>query len=168
MENNDITGNVEKSICELRDKGTLQKFTADCDEDTLKIICNCCTNCEGPDDLMPLPSDTSPGSSENKLRESGISTVLSVVSGQQIHDIGSPRQKALQWIIEDDNLQLDQFNKHLTQRYVMALMYFELSGEMWNTKGWLSPDTNECSFFGITCNRQMEIVVIKLGKLIFL
>lgn len=67
-------------------------------------------------------------------------------------------EKAVDWIIHDDPLQLNltesQYNYfRLRQRYALAALWFHTSiDNAWsNTLGWLSDD-HECDWYGITCS----------------
>jgi hypothetical protein len=67
------------------------------------------------------------------------------------------REKAVDWIIHDDPLQLNiTESQHsyfrLRQRYALAALWFHTSiDNAWgNTSGWLS-DEDECNWYGITC-----------------
>jgi len=62
---------------------------------------------------------------------------------------------AIQWLLEDDPLQLDvndpDQRPQLTQRYALAALYFATGGSSW-TRGWLSEGAaSECTWWGVTC-----------------
>jgi len=84
-----------------------------------------------------------------------------------------PRILALEWILYDDERQLDVFDSNLHQRYILALLAFSLDSSAWKRCGgvdelescttslsnevktvgyapWLS-EFNECDWYGVTC-----------------
>ena len=167
LEKNDLNGNVENAICQLREKGTLEAFTTDCGKTNSKIKCDCCTNCPKTNNSVPAQIDTGSNNLpavDLKSHDNGISNVLHIVSGETIFINNTPQNKAYAWIVERDLLKLGEQSENLVQRYVIALMYFQLSGESWKTKSWLSPNQNECSFKGITCDQYYRITEIDLSN----
>lgn len=69
----------------------------------------------------------------------------------------TPEEQALQWLIEDDPLQLSlesasgQFR--LQQRYALAALWFQSTQTWDNSMNWLEED--ECSWYGITCEQDV-------------
>lgn len=66
---------------------------------------------------------------------------------------GSPEERALQWLIDEDSLQLSADSGpgrfRLTQRYAMAVFYFTTNGSAWfDSSGWLGGGS-ECTWFGV-------------------
>eukprot|EP00978_Attheya_sp_CCMP212_P020603 scaffold59150_cov40-Attheya_sp.AAC.1 len=57
---------------------------------------------------------------------------LSTLSSPDLIDQeGSPQNLALQWIVENDGLQISPDDPTLTQRYVMAVFYYSTNGDDW-------------------------------------
>lgn len=45
LHHNHMAGNVPRSICQLRERGILRNFWADCNQESNSLSCNCCTVC---------------------------------------------------------------------------------------------------------------------------
>ena len=73
---------------------------------------------------------------------------------------------ALQWLIDDDPLQLSSSNTlRLQQQYALATLFFqqtESEPSWYGFTGWLT-DSNECEWFGITCNSESVVTAIDLS-----
>lgn len=68
------------------------------------------------------------------------------LSGEKLIDVRSPQHKAARWIADEDPRQLDVDDPSFEQRYAMAVLYFSLGGDNWNSKdGWLS-EKSECKW----------------------
>ena len=170
-----------------------------------------------PSPVVPLPAPTpapvtptEPPSFSNgcNLSSEGrvalINIFLRVVSDAIDMDTpGSPQVRALEWIINDDPMQLCPQDPHLIQRYVLAVFYFSTRGDRWiqcsapdiedysedeiqeandmctievessssgtgsvesGSNAWLTPET-ECSWGGLACNENNDVVRIEMGKL---
>lgn len=75
--------------------------------------------------------------------------------------LASPEEKAVNWLINEDPLQLsavDQSSRaRLIQRYALLTMWYSLDGPSWfNNDGWLIED-DECSWFGISCDANSAV-----------
>jgi Leucine rich repeat len=75
-----------------------------------------------------------------------------------------PEQKALQWLIEKDPLQLspDHDDQRIQQRYALLTFWWSMKekNQQWfNTSGWLL-DPDECTWYGLTCNHNSTVVVL--------
>ena len=72
-----------------------------------------------------------------------------------VGDVATTEERAVQWLIEDDPLELSVERpgdvSSLTQRYSLATLYFGTSGEFWDeNEGWLL-DEDECMWFHVDC-----------------
>lgn len=87
-------------------------------------------------------------------RTSLFSTFLVTQSndGEAIRNAGSPENKAMAWLAEEDPAQLDPTtdSQRVVQRYVLASLYFNSDSEWTNADGWLEGD-DECEWFGVSC-----------------
>jgi hypothetical protein len=133
-----------------------------------------------------------------------INIFLRVVSDAiDMDTAGSPQIRALDWIINDDPMQLCPQDSNLIQRYVLAVFYFSTRGDRWTqcsapidysedemsvqeandmcnidvssgsssssstfesgSNAWLTPET-ECSWGGLGCNEDNDVVRIEMGK----
>ena len=70
---------------------------------------------------------------------------LPVYTQTSLEDATSAQSKAWLWLL--DNADLDRYSSlRLTQRFVLATLYFSANGEQWNDNdGWLS-DVDECNW----------------------
>lgn len=91
-----------------------------------------------PSPVTPLPTLSPVIRPDEKcaLSIEGRSTLMNiflrVVSNPADVDTpGSPQALALEWLINEDPLQLCPQDKHLIQRYVMAVFYFSTRGDRW-------------------------------------
>ena len=94
-----------------------------------------------------------------------------VISVEDLENVTSPHNKALQWLGSVDEMPLDG-DDHIIQRYCLALLYYSTSGDDWKSKGdWLQ-NKHECewNFFignmvaGVRkCNTRMKVTEIDLG-----
>ena len=80
-----------------------------------------------------------------------ITEALLNVSGEVMLQNNSSQNKALQWILEQDGMNLTHDSSNLVQRYTLMVMYYSLVGEEWFTQDGYGSDTHECDWFGISC-----------------
>jgi hypothetical protein len=76
----------------------------------------------------------------------------------------TPEEQALDWLINDDPLQLtlEQTlgSRRLSQRFALLTLWFSTNGPEWSDmNGWLN-DEEECNWRGIACDQD---VVISIG-----
>ena len=151
MKGNELTGTVPSMVCSIC---TLRILEVDCD----KIACSCCSAC----------------SSGNK-RESEIKDLLIDECPKKP---GTYHAKALDWILHGDKLKLPSTAATLRQRYILALVYFELNGDDTvhissknnvNELGpqWLSAKSI-CAWMGVSCEKNGHVSVLSLGTYSFL
>jgi hypothetical protein len=70
---------------------------------------------------------------------------------------------ALDWLLNDDEIQLDLSDPNLHQRFILALLAVNFGSTFEASVDWLS-DTNECSWVGVTCDANGEVSKLELGK----
>lgn len=88
-----------------------------------------------------------------------------ILSGEKVMKAGTAQYEAAHWIISVDELTLFFDDPLLNQRYVLALMYFEMMVDSLDDtsvlpggnkskvlREWLDPTKSECSWTGIKCN----------------
>jgi len=88
------------------------------------------------------------------------------ISGDAVIQDGTPQHKASQWIMYNDDMTVDANEEpRFTQRYVLATMYYALSGESWtNSTGMLS-SASECRWYGVDCAPLTHVIQkIKWGN----
>ncbi|KAL9182596.1 hypothetical protein ACHAXT_013248 [Thalassiosira profunda] len=65
-------------------------------------------------------------------RRSQIVDILSVVSDPDLFEQpGSPQQKALDWLVDEDSSRLCPDDDNLVQRYTLAAFYYSTGGDAW-------------------------------------
>jgi hypothetical protein len=74
------------------------------------------------------------------------------------------RRLALDWLLNEDLMQVTSTDFNLSQRYILALLAFEFWTMFQLSMNWLS-NKNECSWDGITCNEGQGVIEIILGTL---
>jgi len=87
-----------------------------------------------------------------------------------LYDLKSPQGKAFHWILNEDLRALHSDAENLTQRYILAVLYYALSGDNWHytSQTWLMR-VHECHWkryvkgkaIGVTqCNSNMHVTKI--------
>merc|ERR1712151_828767 len=133
---------------------------------------------------MGSPSTNIPSSSPSILPTTYLfiqyqNYLFSIFNNTHIFQKSSSAYQALYWIYHEDNS--DQDSSNFLQRYILAVFYYSTNGDNWyycnqyskscniNDKGsnWLSPDVNECDWYGISCdnidNTDWQVTKIQLG-----
>jgi len=163
LDYNEMSGSVPQEICSLRSNGQLELLKVDCDD----LLCDCCYGCSGsignnPDGrpIVYLPPE---------LRAIEIRQKLNQVSFKQNDVDKSIQNKAADWIVNVDKLQLDSDSKELIQRYVLSVIYYSLDGDNWDVQDnnlgesdrWLTGKPY-CSWIGITCDAKDNVMALDL------
>ena len=86
----------------------------------------------------------------------------------------NPANQAYNWIVDDDPMQLCPGDSSLSQRYILALLYFTTQGDNWTKcrKDGLAPcaaenflsGTTECEWGGVSCDSSQQVTKLNLGK----
>lgn len=97
-------------------------------------------------------------------REELVSATLFEVSGSSIRDPSSNQNKALRWILDDDQMNLAHNSTNFVQRYGLMLLYFSLSGDEWDNSNNYCSITHECEWAGTRCNRNKLIESLNLSE----
>jgi len=105
---------------------------------------------------------------------------VAVSGSASIDDTTTPQHKALEWLLLDDDLQLNASSPSFEQRYSMSTFYFATTNNGQNT--WINcgadsstsscsseserflSSSSECDWFGITCNGNGEITKIDIRE----
>uniref|UniRef100_A0A7S3L766 Leucine-rich repeat-containing N-terminal plant-type domain-containing protein n=1 Tax=Amphora coffeiformis TaxID=265554 RepID=A0A7S3L766_9STRA len=145
-----------------------------------KASCSCCGPPRGQSNALPTPPDTDVCNTTDKNKfpriitecpcTGSMTTLVSIEGYQQIRQIISkriyqgkfeepmdscmPSNQALLWLATfpgGDAKDLEEDTDRLVDRYVLALMFFQLDGFHWTRNtNWLS-DKDICSWHGIQC-----------------
>ena len=99
---------------------------------------------EMPTDAPSSMPSSEPTSMPSSIRFQEITEKLYSLSGDALHEQGSPQYRAAMWMADDDPLNLELSDAGFEQRYVLALFYFAMDGPNWTeNNGWLS-ELSEC------------------------
>jgi len=110
---------------------------------------------EGGNENIAFPSvfpSTHPSFAPIDPRVANITLLLRNISGEEILMDGFPQNKALLWILYEDELKLEYNDANIVQRYVAKLLFFHLLGENWVHKKDFGTASHECNWFGIICD----------------
>jgi len=81
------------------------------------------------------------------------------LSGRGVYKTGNGSYSAASWMLMKDDFRLPVDSPQLTQRYVLALIYFSLSH---GNSVWLDEETHECNWQVVRCNTEKEVVALEL------
>lgn len=93
-------------------------------------------------------------------RTKDITTFLLDVSGNETLILGTPQNKALDWIIHEDGQQLSYNHPNLVQRYALMVIYYALSGHSWRQNEGFGSNGDECDWFGVVCTSQLQMYAV--------
>jgi hypothetical protein len=167
LRGNFIEGEAPEEFCEEEGASdyALESVIFDCLDPPL-VDCECCDPC-GDDESSGPTTPADPQKIDYLAvfgrRGQRIAEALEAVS-EQIYELGSNRAAAAEWLIKDDAMDLEHSDPLLMQRFVLALLYFQLDGTNWIYTDYLTGD-DECQWDGITCNDDNEVTDIILSEL---
>ena len=84
-------------------------------------------------------------------RDFAVQSEIARVVGDVVKEPGSVYDEALEWILYEDPMQLDEFSENLIQRYILVLFYLKTSGA--NRDSWIScnppqeGENSSCTFY---------------------
>jgi hypothetical protein len=105
---------------------------------------------ESPTESPSSMPSQSPSTMPSSIGFTEVVEKLLPISGETLMDVVSPQHKAARWIADEDPMQLDINDPGFEQRYAMAVFYYSLDGDNWNSKdGWLSGQS-ECDWEFVT------------------
>jgi len=165
LEENDFVATVPPGVCKLMTAGALREFSTDCDGE---VICSCCTSCgpsggETSSGILSIPGGFDASTMSTKQRKDAIVDALGKISSPTaLKRDSSPQNRAMNWIVDDDEQKLSPFSPNLAQRYIVAVFYYSLHGELWPYLPWLDGTKKECDFFGLACDARGNVVDISL------
>jgi len=102
--------------------------------------------------------------------------VSSVSTSESLDDTSSPQNRALEWLCFHDELELpSNEQQEITQRYILAVLYYSLGGSDWTVDcdflsaahecDWFDVDTDASSVKGVTdCNEDLKVTRIMICK----
>ena len=101
----------------------------------------------GDSKIIRLPTQP-PTSAPKSLRDVAVIEELTKAIGPKATEPNTPYSTALQWLLEEDPMQLDEFSDHLIQRYIMILFYFQTAHD----GAWVSCNPPEHRNVSAECN----------------
>ena len=97
-------------------------------------------------------------------RVANITQVIYEISGDMALIDGSAQSRALQWILHTDTMGLEYNSTNLAQRYVMMVLFYDLSGEEWVRKEGFGSGKHECEWYGVlTCSHSQTLTQLDLS-----
>lgn len=121
--------------------------------------------------MFPTTSEPSPsptfGGRARLITDKIISAMKNVISEEDLlayQNNTSAQSKALHWIIDIDQSNLNSNDIHLLQRFLLAVIYYQMDGPNWAQKDrWLFV-ASECTWYGVTCvEGNGNVIGINLG-----
>ncbi len=166
LQGNDIEGVIPTEICSKQqvEHNFLQSFKTDCEDDSSKVSCSCCTNCQ------TNTGDTSGNGGGLSQGDLDILEKLAVLSGPSVHITSTPQHKSAHWIIKEDEMQLTVDSDHLIQRYIISFLYELTDGQcIQRISGvdecqWKAIHPDESTWDRIHCSTSGMIEDLELGK----
>lgn len=165
LSGNFIEGEAPDEFCLEEDATSdyaLESIIFDCMDPPL-VDCDCCAPCDG-DDSSGSTTSGNPQIIDYLAvfgrRGQRIAEVLEVVT-EGIYARGSNRAAAAEWIIKEDAMDMEHSDPLLLQRFVLALLHFQLDGSNWVYDKYLTKES-ECEWDGITCNDDNQVTDIVL------
>ena len=79
--------------------------------------------------LITQAPSSAPSSAPTTTRETAVRGELARVIGDKVNEPDTVFEKALDWILYEDKMELDEFSENLIQRYTLALFYHQTSQE---------------------------------------
>jgi hypothetical protein len=96
--------------------------------------------------------------------------IFKPLSGEAVlQDPTSPQYRALEWLSFDDQAQLETSDDELEQRYLLAVLYFSMTGDNWFHSTKFLSGGSSCDWKGITCDTastsgsRPTVIAIQLG-----
>ena len=80
---------------------------------------------------------------------------------------GTPQQRAFQWLTSGDRQELKAgvaTDVEIRQRYALCVLFYSMAGEEWRDPQFLGPDSHECEWTGIACQRR-EVAYLDLHEM---
>lgn len=123
-----------------------------------------------------VPTSMGPTASRYNLIKS-ILTQQGVSAADSFEATGSPQQKALKWIADIDNKEVNPETdvETLIQRYILTVFYYDMGGPSWRSQLKFLSSADECSWFrtfaaykqkklGASCNAQGKVMALNFRK----
>jgi len=102
-------------------------------------------------------------------RAMNITEMLLSVSGDVMYDIDSPQNRALRWILYEDEMILTYESSNLVQKYALMVLYYSMSGEEWSSNDGYGSEMHECDWYGVECisfSSQVDVIDLERNNLV--
>jgi len=109
------------------------------------------------DNVLIAPSiypSLAPSLESLEPREKNITALVIGLSGDVALIEGTSQNRALNWVLYDDGMQLNYNSSNIVQRYVMMVLFYETNGEGWTKNTGFGSRTDECTWSGVECSSQ--------------
>ena len=147
LSNNFLNGTVPEVLCNHSDiRIHINQHRDNCPRE---VTCSCCSARPCPTQeptFAPTTSQPPSISLAPTVDRQEIYEVLGNITDlATLQDAATPQGRALRWLLREDGRNLQPNDPTLTQRYVMALLYFSTNGEKWFKCSAEAPP-EECGF----------------------
>jgi len=90
--------------------------------------------------------------------------------GDYFENVDTPQHEAVNWMVVNDTLvdyplEGEQERAIFRQRYAMCVLAFATDVDAWKGSGSWLDDVSECTWSGLTCDRNDRLIGINLGKI---
>jgi len=154
LEFNNLHGTVPVSLCQLKESGSLESISVDCD----KVLCYC--ECECLVDPRPNRGDIGGFNLPDMnyvFNETGwlvgdLYEKLPSYALENLANENSPQSQAYKWDLADTGASSLATEKRL-ERYAMASLFYSTQGDSWREKSnWLSTTVSPCDWYSTSTN----------------
>jgi len=118
------------------------------------------------DNVLIAPSiypSLAPSLESLEPREKNITALVIGLSGDVALIEGTSQNRALNWVLYDDGMQLNYNSSNIVQRYVMMVLFYETNGEGWTKNTGFGSRTDECTWSGVECSSQ-DVAALLFGN----
>lgn len=174
LQNNLFSGSLDPIFCVEGTSIPFVNLEADCKGSSAEVECTCCTLCcasDGTDCVEPTPAPvampTLPPAIGLARFDQLIGLLAQISDSSKFSDTTSPQYEAAWWLATTDGLQLDFSTEAfdiVAQRYILALLFFGLGGNGWESRKNFVSDIETCSWSDVTCNAEGLVIAVDLGS----
>lgn len=118
--------------------------------------------------LAPVPPTPRPSTGPtdicfDDLEEYLVGLLTPITDEDILRDPSTPQGQAFEYLLNDPYT-ANPCGKRIEQRYGLATLYFATNGPAWTTSvNWVGP-RNECTWAGVTCESDLLVSEVNLGK----
>ena len=99
--------------------------------------------------LVTQEPSAAPSQAPTTARETAVRGELARVIGDKVNEPGGVFERAMNWILYEDRMELDEFSENLIQRFTLALFYYQTSedGNWTSCNPPVEDEDYTCEFF---------------------